>query len=624
MNGSTHLGYFGPYLLLAGIAFFALLQALYIAWHDPRERQLALPGALAAAAAWLVLSSYLRHAIVDPVTTAWWYRAQALAGLLAFALLVEHVRRALGVARGLADSAVLAALGGLVVVNFFTPWGVLSGDLDLVALAAHRASAVPVAAFTPDWLAHLAAVVIALAMLLCLVWGLRAYARTRSLPILASTALPALAAVHDLLHNSLGVGVPAILTVYALVGLGVTASFRQVQRAIQAASAERALAHSEQRASATFEALSEGVVVIDASGRIERTNAAAVELLGPAITPARLLVGAFDLEDSAGSILEATYARARAGERVVIPGGVRLRSMGGRSLVVGLVAAPLPDPEGRTGMVLVLRDLREQLAYEARLQRARDLELSDRLAGSVVKDLEQLVQTIRGGSGRLRAWASEHDGVSADLDALLQATETASQLAARLAGAQVRVAHPPTAVALNPLLERAGRTLRRLVPASIEVQLELDDRAPWGCVDAVAIETALVNLGTNAAHAMPSGGRIELRSALLDAADRTSGDWEIAPGPGDFVSLEVRDHGVGIDQAHRDRLFEPFYSTKAFGEGTGLGLPMVHHTVEVHHGGLLVQSQPGRGSRFVIAVPAWAPVAAAAPKVMSPGSPRGI
>jgi len=157
---------------------------------------------------------------------------------------------------------------------------------------------------------------------------------------------------------------------------------------------------------------------------------------------------------------------------------------------------------------------------------------------------------------------------------------------------------------LGALAQETVKLLRAAVPANIELNVDSDADTPAVLADATQMHQLLVNLCTNAWQAIDgNSGRIVvgLSSAILDARAAAS-----MPGlrPGKYAHLSVSDSGVGIDAPTRERLFEPFFSTKPVGEGTGLGLAVVHGIVHAHQGAIAVQSEPGKGTTFHIYIPA--------------------
>jgi len=163
------------------------------------------------------------------------------------------------------------------------------------------------------------------------------------------------------------------------------------------------------------------------------------------------------------------------------------------------------------------------------------------------------------------------------------------------------------------------------LPASVELDVQLGDAPLAVSADATQVQQILLNLCTNAWHALHgSAGRITigLDAAELDAVATELLGVELAPGR--YAHLWVRDTGSGMDAATRARVFEPFFTTKRIGQGTGLGLSVVHGIVSAHHGAITVDSSPGRGSIFHLYFPLLAgPETARAEAALERAAPAG-
>ena len=160
--------------------------------------------------------------------------------------------------------------------------------------------------------------------------------------------------------------------------------------------------------------------------------------------------------------------------------------------------------------------------------------------------------------------------------------------------------------ALRPIVEETCKLLRATLPTRVELTLTTADDAPSVHADATQIQQVLMNLGTNAWHALKDGAghiRIGLGCVVVGAAQPT-GVPELDLPAGRFAHLWVSDDGTGMDAVTRERIFEPFFTTKPVGQGTGLGLSVVHGIVTAHHGAIHVESDQHRGSTFHLYLPA--------------------
>lgn len=235
---------------------------------------------------------------------------------------------------------------------------------------------------------------------------------------------------------------------------------------------------------------------------------------------------------------------------------------------------------------------------EARALEAQRLEAIGRLAGGVAHDFNNQLVVIMTWTDMLKVSTSEEDRTEG-LEAIAQASAQAAQMTRQLLSlAKKSVAHP-TALDVDAFLATTMKSLRRLL--SEDVTLELVGGAPpRALVDEAQLGQVVLNLAVNAADAMPQGGTLTLTSGLLEAP-RLPPE---APDPtARYVTLTVKDTGVGMDDATRARVFEPFFTTKGQGKGTGLGLASVYGIASQAKGFVTVESSPGHGTTFTVGFP---------------------
>ncbi len=246
-------------------------------------------------------------------------------------------------------------------------------------------------------------------------------------------------------------------------------------------------------------------------------------------------------------------------------------------------------------------DARRQL--EVQLFQAQKMETLGTLAGGIAHDFNNLLTGIIG-YHELAA-----DSVPPDHPAHLCLAEArnASLRARELVEQILTFGRQSTNVEYGPLdlvlvLEEARRFLRATLPAMINIQLSVAPNCSHVLGDATQIHQVLLNLGSNASHAMGQGGTLNIELAPVTIDDELA----LALGgiaPGAYLCLAISDTGHGMDEATRRRIFDPFFTTKNSREGTGLGLAVVHGIVRAHHGAIAVESSPGAGSTFRIYLP---------------------
>jgi two-component system cell cycle sensor histidine kinase/response regulator CckA len=264
------------------------------------------------------------------------------------------------------------------------------------------------------------------------------------------------------------------------------------------------------------------------------------------------------------------------------------------------------DPRGRVRYgVMVCTDIHEQQsALEARqklqesLLQAQKLETVGRLVGGVAHDFNNRLLVIMGHADILKRSVTDAK-LAAHAEVVVSSARRAADLTRQLLAYSRRQVLKPRAVDLNVLVEATREVLDRLFGDHIELVTVLGARFPM-LADAGQIEQVLMNLMLNARDAMPEGGRLVLETFDVELSEPGVID---GLGPGAYVGFTVSDTGVGIPDSERSRIFEPFYTTKQPGQGTGLGLSSVEGIVRQSGGGIAVSSAEGRGSSFTVYLP---------------------
>ena len=266
--------------------------------------------------------------------------------------------------------------------------------------------------------------------------------------------------------------------------------------------------------------------------------------------------------------------------------------------------------EDLEGMVVArTEELRQS---EEHLRQSKKMEAIGRLAGGIAHDFNNILGCILGYTELTAQECPENETVQANLRGVIQAGLRGRDLVLQILtfSRQQDEEHKPTQI--QEVLSEALKLLRASLPATLDIQADVDPQTPAVMADPSQIHQVLMNLVTNAAHAMNASGRLQLqlRSHVV-TTESASGPPGLIPGP--YVLLRVIDTGCGMDQATQERIFEPFFTTKAPGQGTGLGLSVVHGIMSTHRGAIRVDSRPGRGTTFDLFFPAL-PGAAASPE----------
>ncbi len=272
---------------------------------------------------------------------------------------------------------------------------------------------------------------------------------------------------------------------------------------------------------------------------------------------------------------------------------------------------PVLDPNGRLACrVAVLRDIteskradREKQALQAQLLQASKLEAMGTLAGGIAHDFNNLLTAIQGNATLAKASISVSDPVYEDINEIELACKRASRLTRQLLMFSRKQPTEPVPININAAVNELLEMLERLIGENIAIVLSPAPDLWTTNADQGNIEQVIINLVVNARDAMPYGGTITIETKNVTLQEINYEDTPDAY-PGEFVCLSVIDTGKGMDETILRRIFEPFFSTKQAGRGTGLGLAVVDSAVKVHGGWIEVQSQVDQGSTFSIYLPA--------------------
>ncbi len=268
-------------------------------------------------------------------------------------------------------------------------------------------------------------------------------------------------------------------------------------------------------------------------------------------------------------------------------------------------AFPIRDRTGAIGRVVgTAQDITEYRTLEEQFHQAQKMEAIGTLAGGIAHDFNNILTAIVGYTELSRLLLEGNPTVQEHLGAVLQAANRATELVGQILTFSRQQMHERRPIQLRPVVAETLKLLRATIPSTIEFDLWLAADVPVVLADAIQVHQIVMNLGTNAWHAMKDRtGRLQvkLEKCLVDPALAAT---QPRLRPGAYACLSVNDTGCGMDQATLQRIFEPFFTTKAPGEGTGLGLAVVHGIMTSHDGAVTVDSRPGEGTTFRLYFPA--------------------
>lgn len=286
------------------------------------------------------------------------------------------------------------------------------------------------------------------------------------------------------------------------------------------------------------------------------------------------------------------------------PGGRvqgRMTARDGRPIEVEVAWTDLRDDPAVGGIVLNCRDVTERNELERQLRHAQKLDAVGHLAGGLAHDFNNVLTAIRGYTELLRDELPPGTSAAEDLGHIEHAVDRAAAVTRQLLAFSRKQAVQPVLLDLNRVLLDLRPLLRQLATGRIELALETDPDLWTIRADRGQLEQVLLNLATNARDAMPNGGLLQIVTANRTVLASSTETGRLAPG--DYVALVVSDQGTGMSEELKARIFEPFFSTKPKGQGTGLGLAMVHGIVTHAGGHVSVDSMVGRGTTFTILMP---------------------
>lgn len=370
-----------------------------------------------------------------------------------------------------------------------------------------------------------------------------------------------------------------------------------------------ALQDSETRYRRLFETAQDGILLLDAAtGKITDVNPYLIEMLGYSHTEffGKKLweIGTFgDIEASRNAFLELQtkeYVRYE---------DLPLETKDGRSIDVEFVSN-VYDVNHQKVIQCNIRDItarrraeREKARLEDHLRHAQKMEAIGTLAGGIAHDFNNILGAILGFTELTLLLVPRGSQEHYNLTQVLTAGERAKELVKQILAFSRATILERRPLEIHAIIEEALNLLRASLPATIDIQHNLSLHSVMVLADSTQLYQILMNLCSNAAHAMrEKGGILEVN---LEKIHLGGGDLLKYPGltVGPYVKLTVRDTGQGIDQEIIGRIFEPFFTTKEVGEGTGMGLALVYGIVKSYEGEITVSSQPGEGTTFTILLP---------------------
>ncbi len=376
--------------------------------------------------------------------------------------------------------------------------------------------------------------------------------------------------------------------------------------------AETALRESEKRFRTVLETNPDPVVLYDLMGKVEYFNPAFTRVFGWTLDERQGKTMDLFVPERVRDETKTTVAQLMSGEKVSLFETLR-HTKSGDTIPVSITGAVYPDQSGKpAGSVINLRDItaqrqaqKEKAKLEKQLRQAQKMEALGTLAGGVAHDFNNILQAILGFSELARIKHLDDPDFQQDMNQVIKAGNRAKELVDQILAFSRQVETQFVPIEISLIIKEALKLLRASLPTTIEIKTDMavDKCADIIKADPTQIHQMLMNLCTNASHAMRDKGG-ELTVILVQVQrDEVGADLRKDMSSNAFIKLTISDTGTGMAPEVAERIFDPYFTTKEKGEGTGLGLAVVHGIVESHQGSIRVESKPDQGTRFHIYLP---------------------
>jgi PAS domain S-box-containing protein len=284
------------------------------------------------------------------------------------------------------------------------------------------------------------------------------------------------------------------------------------------------------------------------------------------------------------------------------------RCKDGTSIELETTISPVKDEHGTTThYVAIGRDVTHESLLESQLRQAQKMEALGTLAGGIAHDFNNILSAVIGYTELAMQDSDEESPAHANMVEVFKAAKRAADLVAQILTFSRRTEKERRPLLLAPIMKEALKLLRGTLPSTIDIQQTISADCPPVLADATQMHQVIMNLCTNAYHAMrEQGGVLDVRLELTEFQQEKEAGQLIIP-PGKYARMSISDTGHGMTPEIRDRIFEPYFTTKRGRDGTGLGLATVHGIAKLHDGAVTVYSEPGEGTTFNVFLPICTP-----------------
>lgn len=378
---------------------------------------------------------------------------------------------------------------------------------------------------------------------------------------------------------------------------------RTLQRRVQQRTEElKKELKDRMRMLAAMEQTEDGIFILDTQGYVEYTNPSFQAMTGYSEAELKGKHIAMVRSDKHNAEFY-RHIWDNIGKGEVWRGQTTYKRKNGSLLEGDLSITPVLDDEGKViNIVEVVRDITEKLRMETRMRQSQKMEELGTLAGGIAHDFNNIIAAISGYAELAQPSVPAESRAASNLDRIRKVAARAREMVNQILVFSRRREPERRRVELEPLIHEVLNLLRTSLPSTITIEADLHANGTL-MADPSQIHQIIMNLGTNAAYAMrESGGVLQVNTCYRDLTER-----DIAPTsqlqPGRYIQLEVADSGSGVPSELLNRIFDPFFTTKPQGEGTGMGLAMVHGIVGSMGGEITARSELGEGATFTLLLP---------------------
>jgi PAS domain S-box-containing protein len=371
----------------------------------------------------------------------------------------------------------------------------------------------------------------------------------------------------------------------------------------------RSLAHNERQYREFFEHAPVAMSSISLDGEFLQTNRAYRDMLGYTADEILQIRPVDTVEPSQREFVGASIAAA--GQRSThdrvnrVSQDLQLLRKDGSPIWVWMSGTMVTDDNGKPSYMLShLQDITARKKAEAQLFQSQKMEALGNLAGGIAHDFNNMLLPIIGLTALTKEDLPFDSPVQENLDTVIEAAENARRIVSQILTFSRQDQATVAPIAISPCIAEAVQLVRNILPSSITIIDEVKPDIGTVLADAAQLHSVILNLGSNASHAMDGKvGSLAIGLGLVTADSIMAESIHGLKAGITYARIHVRDTGSGMDKETLDKIFNPFFTTKPVGEGTGLGLSMVHGIIERSNGGIQVSSEVGVGTKFDIYLP---------------------